>query len=24
VEIHSENKEGTGPTYKGGFGFHPL
>ena len=24
VEIHSENKECTGPTYKGGFGFHPL
>ena len=24
VEIHSENKEGTGPTYKGGFGFHPM
>jgi hypothetical protein len=24
VEIHSENKERTGPTYKGGFGFHPL
>ena len=24
VEIHNENKEGTGPTYKGGFGFHPL
>jgi Transposase DDE domain group 1 len=23
-EIHSENKERTGPTYKGGFGFHPL
>ena len=23
-EIHSENKEGTGPTYKGGFGFHPM
>jgi Transposase DDE domain group 1 len=23
-EIHSENKELTGPTYKGGFGFHPL
>lgn len=21
-EIHSENKEGTAPTYKGGFGFH--
>jgi hypothetical protein len=24
LEIHSENKERTGPTYKGGFGFHPL
>jgi hypothetical protein len=24
VEIHSENKQNTGPTYKGGFGFHPL
>ena len=24
VEIHSENKEQTAPTYKGGFGFHPL
>jgi hypothetical protein len=24
VEIHSEDKEGTGPNYKGGFGFHPL
>ncbi len=24
VEIHSENKEGTGPTYKKGFGFHPV
>jgi hypothetical protein len=24
VEIHSENKEQTGPTYKGGFGFHPF
>lgn len=23
-QIHSENKEMTGPTYKGGFGFHPL
>jgi hypothetical protein len=23
-EIHSENKELTGPTYKGGFGFHPI
>jgi len=23
-EIHSEHKELTGPTYKGGFGFHPL
>jgi hypothetical protein len=24
VEIHSENKEGTAPTYKGGFGFSPM
>jgi len=24
VQSHSENKAGTGPTYKGGFGFHPL
>lgn len=24
VEIHSENKEGTAPSYKGGFGFHPM
>jgi len=24
IEIHSENKEETGPNYKGGFGFHPL
>ncbi len=24
IQIHSENKAGTGPTYKGGFGFHPL
>ena len=24
VEIHSENKQGTAPNYKGGFGFHPL
>lgn len=24
VEIHSEHKDGTGPTYKGGFGFHPM
>ena len=23
-EVHSENKQNTGPTYKGGFGFHPL
>jgi len=23
-EIHSENKEQTAPTYKGGFGFHPM
>ena len=24
VEIHSENKQATAPTYKGGFGFHPM
>jgi hypothetical protein len=24
IQIHSENKEGTGPNYKGGFGFYPL
>ena len=24
VDIHNEGKEGTGPTYKGGYGFHPL
>ena len=24
VEIHSENKEGSAPTYKKGFGFHPI
>jgi hypothetical protein len=24
VEVHSENKEGTAPSYKGGFGFHPM
>ncbi len=24
VEIHSENKEGTAATYKGGFGYHPM
>ncbi len=24
VEIHSENKTGTAPTYKGGFGFGPM
>ena len=23
-EVHSENKAGTGPHYKGGFGFHPM
>jgi hypothetical protein len=23
-QVHSENKELTGPTYKGGFGFHPV
>lgn len=24
VDVHSENKEGTAPNYKGGFGFHPM
>jgi Transposase DDE domain group 1 len=24
VEVHTDSKEGTGPTYKGGWGFHPL
>jgi hypothetical protein len=24
VEIHSENKDGTAPHFRGGFGFHPL
>lgn len=24
VEIHSENKEGTAPHFKAGFGFHPM
>jgi hypothetical protein len=24
TEVHSENKEGAAPTYKKGFGFHPL
>lgn len=24
VEIHSENKEHAAPTFKGGFGFHPM
>lgn len=24
VEVHSENKAGTAPTYKRGFGFHPM
>ena len=24
VEIHTESKEGTGPHYKGGSGFHPM
>jgi hypothetical protein len=24
IEVHSENKEGAAPTYKKGFGFHPL
>jgi hypothetical protein len=24
IEVHSENKEGAAPTYKKGYGFHPL
>ena len=24
VEIHSKNKDGTAPNFKGGFGFHPM
>ena len=24
VEIHSENKQGAAPSYKGGYGFHPM
>ena len=24
VEVHSENKAGAAPTYKGGYGFHPM
>jgi len=24
VEIHSEHKEGAAPTFKGGYGFHPM
>jgi hypothetical protein len=24
VEVHSEHKHGTAPTYKAGFGFHPM
>ena len=24
VEVHSEHKDGTAATYKGGFGFHPM
>jgi hypothetical protein len=24
TDVHSEAKEGTGPNYKGGFGFHPM
>lgn len=24
VEVHSENKESAAPTFKGGFGFHPM
>ena len=23
-EVHTESKQGTGPTYKGGWGFHPM
>ena len=24
IEIHSQNKEGAAPNYKGGYGFHPM
>ena len=24
MEVHSENKAGTAPNYKGGYGFHPM
>ena len=24
TDVHSEHKEGTGPNYKGGYGFHPM
>jgi hypothetical protein len=24
TDVHSEQKEGTGPNYKGGYGFHPM
>jgi hypothetical protein len=24
VEVHTESKQGAAPTYKGGFGFHPM
>lgn len=24
IEVHSENKQNAAPTYKGGYGFHPL
>ena len=24
VEVHSQNKEGSAPNYKGGYGFHPM
>ncbi len=24
VEVHSQNKEGAAPNYKGGYGFHPM
>ncbi|MGH9044440.1 MAG: IS1380 family transposase [Acidimicrobiales bacterium] len=24
INVHTESKEGTGPNYKGGYGFHPM
>jgi hypothetical protein len=24
IDVHTETKEGTGPNYKGGYGFHPM